>query len=512
MKRFENFPIRIKLILLFLLISFSTLAISATFFVYNDLKLFKQNLLNNLAILAGTVGANSRSAIYFEDKDAASKILSSLSENPQIKNGVLYDSQGNEFVAYDSEVSEKKSFQITEESFRRIDKETVELKKSIFLKDKKIGEIYLTADLKEYNAVLIKYVGIVGLILFFTFVVALLIAFKLQRIISQPISHLSKTTKDISKNNDYSVKVTHPYQDEIGELFNSFNEMISKIGEREKELDATNKSLLKEVEQRRTAEKILKVYSKELENSNQELQDFTSVASHDLQEPLRKIISFGDRLASQLPDSNDKAKQYVEPMQRSAQRMKQFIDDLLDYSRVGAKAKPFGKVDLNKVIYEVLENLEIQISESNAQIDFENLPSIEVDETQIYQLFQNLIGNAIKFKKKDSPSIIKIEAQSNVKGFWEITVQDNGIGFNEKYLDRIFKPFERLHGKNEYPGSGMGLTICNKIVNRHGGTLKASSSPENGTTFKIVLPEVQKVRKNIFASPLVASPRIKSEA
>lgn len=492
MKIFKKFPIKIKVLVLLLFVSFATLIISSTFFVYNDLQIFKKNLIVNLTALAGTVGANSRSAVYFEDKETAAEILSSLKEDPQIQYAIIYDSDGNIFVTYEGKNLSNQSPQRKEDSSHLFKEGALELKRPIILKGNKIGDILISADLNQYNAIIEKYFLIVGLILLSTFGIAIILSFGLQKFLSKPIQTLAKAINEISNKNDYSIRVDHQYQDEIGDLYFGFNQMISQIEKRDIELTLTNKVLKKEVEERGRAENNLKIYSDKLKHSNQELQDFATIASHDLQEPLRKIITFGDRIAKEFPETDETGNNYISRMQNASERMKNFINDLLEYSKIESKAKPFLKMDLNKIFPEVLANLEIQINENQAQISCGPLPTLEVDSFQIIQLFQNLISNAIKFKKTNDHPVIKIHAQLIENGFWEIVVKDNGIGFEEKYLDRIFKPFERLHGKADFVGSGMGLTICKKIIIRHGGSITASSILGEGATFKLTLPETHK--------------------
>jgi PAS domain S-box-containing protein len=231
----------------------------------------------------------------------------------------------------------------------------------------------------------------------------------------------------------------------------------------------------------------------ELELKNKELQDFAFVASHDLAEPLRKVETFGKMLADRCVGGtfDEVCKDYLRRMQSAAGRMKRLLDSLLMYSRVTTKAEPLKKSDLNKSIEEALSNLEILIKEKNVRMEVEDLPTVWADRAQMIQLFQNLIGNALKFSRKEKPSHIKIYAQE-VGDAYEIHVKDNGIGFEEKYLDRIFLPFQRLHGRSsEYEGEGMGLAICKKIVERHAGGITARSSPGNGSTFIIRLPSKQ---------------------
>ncbi len=243
----------------------------------------------------------------------------------------------------------------------------------------------------------------------------------------------------------------------------------------------------------------------ELERSNRELQDFAFVASHDLQEPLRKIQAFGDRLrtkhGSQL---NEEARDYLSRMHGAAGRMHTLINDLLTFSRVTTKAQPFAPTDLNRIVREVLSDLEVRVQDNDGRVDVGELPTIDADALQMRQLFQNLIGNALKFHRPGVPPIIKVTGSISRNGDGSddagdrltLTVQDNGIGFDEKYLDRIFTPFQRLHGRNEYEGTGIGLAVCRKIVERHGGTLTARSKAGEGSTFVATLPVRQAKETN----------------
>ncbi len=230
-------------------------------------------------------------------------------------------------------------------------------------------------------------------------------------------------------------------------------------------------------------------YTIELERSNQELQDFANVASHDLQEPLRKVVAFGDRVRDSLSGSaSSKTLDYLDRMEKSARRMQQLIEDILMFSRVTTMARPFQKVDLNVTILDVTYDLEERISESGAQISTGELPTIDADRLQMHQLFLNLISNSLKYVKTGEPPQISITSHLTDSRFVEISVKDNGIGFQEKYLDRIFKPFQRLHMRSEYEGTGMGLAICQKIVRRHSGSIMAQSSLGSGATFIVTLP------------------------
>jgi two-component system, chemotaxis family, sensor kinase Cph1 len=239
-------------------------------------------------------------------------------------------------------------------------------------------------------------------------------------------------------------------------------------------------------------------HARELARSNRELDQFAAIASHDLTEPLRKIHAFGAIVKDKYDRVlDDEGKDYLERMRKAAERMQNMINALLSYSRVTTKAQPFTRVNLADSVREALSNLEILIQRTDGRIHVEDLPTLEGDPSQMIQLFQNLIGNGLKFHRKDEPPVIRVRAQtahSSKDRFqgqygptWEIRVEDNAIGFDENQLERIFLPFERLHGRTAYEGAGMGLAICRKIVERHGGAITATSTPGKGSTFIITL-------------------------
>ena len=237
----------------------------------------------------------------------------------------------------------------------------------------------------------------------------------------------------------------------------------------------------------------VQVRTAELERSAEELTDFAYIASHDLQEPLRKIIAFGDRLSGKFGSVlNDTGKDYIDRMQRSAIRMKELIDSLLHFSRVTTHSMPFQEIDLNEVMSEVLSDLEVQIERTKGKVEVDVLPKVEGEKFQMRQLFQNLISNALKYHSTERVPTIKIKYAGFEKDLEEIYIEDNGKGFDEKHLDRIFRPFERLHGHSEYGGTGMGLAICYKIITHHKGQITAKSQPDKGSTFIVRIPSKQK--------------------
>ena len=238
-------------------------------------------------------------------------------------------------------------------------------------------------------------------------------------------------------------------------------------------------------------EKLVGKRTAALKKSNQNLSDFASIASHDLQEPLRKVMMFGDRLKELNQNLDEKSCDYIDRMQSATFRMQSLINDLLEFSKLTTEDSPFVKIDFNKIIEGTLSDLETRINESQGTINVDTLPGIEADPFQMHQLFQNLVSNALKYRKEDVDPVINISAQSDGNSHVIIKIEDNGIGFDEKYKDKIFHLFQRLHGKNEYGGTGMGLAICKKIVEHHNGSITVNSTPGAGTTFQVSLPKKQ---------------------
>ncbi len=254
----------------------------------------------------------------------------------------------------------------------------------------------------------------------------------------------------------------------------------------------------KDITERKQAEEKLLLQTEKLTQINQELQSFAYAASHDLQEPLRKIVAFSDRIIKkEAANLREQSLDYFSRIQNAALRMQTLINDLLSYSRVTTQAQPFVKFDLNVIAAEVISDLETLIERTNGKVEIDNLPEIEADPIQIRQLFQNLISNGLKFHRPEVRPLVKTTARIvNVehnrlkwqREFLELTFEDNGIGIEEQYFIRIFSVFQRLHGKDEYEGTGVGLSICHKIVERHNGQISVESEPGKGSRFIVNLP------------------------
>ncbi|HZE21605.1 MAG TPA: ATP-binding protein, partial [Desulfobaccales bacterium] len=242
-----------------------------------------------------------------------------------------------------------------------------------------------------------------------------------------------------------------------------------------------------DVTERKRAEDLLELKAHELARSNADLEQFAYIVSHDLQSPLTVISGFADLLDRHCQGKlDDKAEQYLRHIQEGVRRQQHLIKDLLDYSRVTTRGKEFAPVDCNELLKQVLNDLSLLIQEKGAVVSHDPLPPVTADASQLSRVFQNLIGNALKFCRDGTPEVqIGAERGDQEWCFW---VRDNGIGIAPKDYDRVFMMFERLHGHNEYPGTGIGLAICQKIVERHGGRIWVESEPGHGATFRFTLP------------------------
>jgi signal transduction histidine kinase len=265
----------------------------------------------------------------------------------------------------------------------------------------------------------------------------------------------------------------------------------------------------------------LRVFNRRLAESNRDLTDFAYVASHDLQEPLRKIIAFGDRLGSRFGDQlGADGMDYLARMQNASTRMQTLIEDLLTFSRVATRVAPFVSTPLAEVATGVVGDLEVAIERAKAVVEIVDLPTIDVDPSQMRQLMQNLIGNALKFRRDDVATYVRVSATrlpdaevelldlsySCPDGWWALEVRDNGIGFEQKYAEKIFTVFQRLHGRSEYEGSGVGLAVVRRIAERHQGLVSVTSAPNSGTTFRIILPATQPRAVSTETAPATATP------
>ena len=497
MRLWLNISIRRKITLIIMLTSSITLLLAGTAFVTWERISFRQEIVNDLTSVADIVASNSTAALSFGDQHAAAETLGSLADKSDIMAAGLYTTDGKLFAQYvrTNLPGAVPAVLPGAEEQNYFGADNVWLSRQARLRGEVIGRVYIQSDLSEMNRRLQQYTGIVALVMLVSVFVAFLISSLLQQAISNQILNLAEAARTVSLEKNYAVRVNSvERKDELGLLITWFNEMLDQIQARDKALQQRNDELGIEIAERQRAEQQLRDFTASLERSNRELQDFAYVASHDLQEPLRKVQAFGDRLKSKYGAVlDDTGRDYLTRMHNAASRMQTLINDLLIYSRVTTQARPFVPVSLARIAREVVADLEVRIEQSGGRVEIHDLPDLEADPTQMRQVLQNLIGNALKYHRPDlAPHVIvrssRIEDDKTRRVWWRIEVEDNGIGFEEKYLDKIFGIFQRLHGRDGYEGTGVGLAVVKKIVERHGGDITARSQPDQGSTFIFNLP------------------------
>lgn len=542
----RRITIATKFNLLTILIILVTSGGISFFLIQNATSHIYRNLVNHGLIITGMASQTSEYSIYTGDKESMAQIVESLEVDDDIAYVCLLDKDKKLLMSKsftsglkippapavsmaNSSSSPATTYEelVNQEDGKRyisflspIVGVTGNKPKEVSLNDKGganqeiIGYVYLGLSLENLHKRIKEFqVSTLAFTFLFVFIGVMLTLFLTKRI-TAPIKKLSLATKNVSA----GLLEQHIHvqtNDEISDLAGTFNHMIGRLQSYRKDIEShneellrTNTQMLQEINYRKRIENSLKEKTLELIRSNKDLEQFAYVVSHDLQEPLRKVMVFGDRLITKHGKTlNDEGRDYIERMKNASRRMQTLIKNLLMYSRVITNAKPFSPVDLAITIRDVVNDLEIQIEKTGGNISMGNLPVIDADPHQMYQLFQNLIGNALKYHRKDVHPVVDIQAQrlngikqeSNLTAhgneFYQITVTDNGIGFNEKHAEFIFGMFHRLHRRNEYEGTGVGLSICRKIAERHSGSIVAKSTPGEGTKFILVLP-VHQVKRN----------------
>ncbi len=499
MIEFRKLSIRRKLTAAMVGVTITALILMALFFLSYDVAAFRQNLVKTLSGLTDALGKNCTAALIFDNKEDAEKTLQALAFDPAVMTGCLYDDKGESFALYNRNAADHAAPTIPPLDYSpHMDGSFVTLLRPVIHDEKQIGTIFVKASLEGVQDHLRSMLMLSGISLLASLLISFMLSSAVQHYISRPILDLSDAARLITQRKDYSLRAAKHTEDEIGQLTDSFNQMLSDIETRDADLTNAYEDLQLQVKARFHAEEELKNLNekleqrveertKELKRSNEELEQFAYVASHDLQEPLRMVSSFMQLLERRYKGSlGNEADQWISFAVDGAKRMQSLIQDLLAFSRVGTQGKPMGPVDCEEVLKQVLSSLELSVKETGALITHDPMPQVMGDATQLSQLFQNLLANAMKFHGAQSP-VIKITA-SKQKSLCKFSVKDKGIGIDPQFFDRIFVIFQRLHSRDEYQGTGIGLAVCRKIVERHRGSIWVESKPGHGTTFHFTIP------------------------
>jgi signal transduction histidine kinase len=497
--------IRGKLLVLVMTATVSALALAAVLLTAVEAWRLERDLLQDQAALARIVAENVTAALAFQDPDTARDVLRSLRFGGNQIAACVYDEAGALFAAWGSSCPPAAG-----PAGAAVGDETAELVAPVHVEGSTLGSVLLRSGLTEIRqrlrlqvALLVGAMALAGL-------VALVIALRLQRFISAPLVELAQTAAAVARDEDTSLRARRRADDELGELVDSFNLMLGRIEERDQALQQAKEVLEARVEERtreletelaerRRAEAELAERNQQLAASNQELDDFAYIASHDLKEPLRGIHNYSGFLLEDYGDRLDDAgRQRLETLMRLTRRMERLIDTLLHYSRVGRVDLALTEVDLGELVAEQVDSLSGTLTGDDAEVEVEGiLPVVRCDRTRIGEAFRNLIVNAFKYNEGPAkrvvigalpPGSVVGDVVADPAEGPVLWVRDNGIGIAEKHQAVVFDIFKRLHPRDAYGGgTGAGLTIVQKVVERHGGRIWLQSEPGSGTTFYFTL-------------------------
>ena len=496
---FQRLPIKHKLTTVILGTTAVSLALVCAIFVAYEAMTFRQSLIARVTALADVLALSSSAALDFERADRAEEILGSAAAEGAISAAGLYTIEGDLLAGYSRAGGNAAIPSAPGADGFHFEGTHLFVFRPVMRDSDRIGTIGLNASMTELKTKLASIAVISSTVLAASLLFAFVLAAFLQRLISRPIVSLAATATQVSERNDYSLRAAEESDDELGRLAHSFNQMLAGIQERDRTLVATNDVLSVQIAARMNAENGLRTLNEDLEQrvkdrttdlqrSNLELEQFAYVASHDLQEPLRMVVSYLQLLERRYEGKFDAdGRQFLAFAVDGGRRMQTLIQDLLAFSRVGTRTKSFQRVDLGQSFATALTNLQIVISETGAKITSDPLPSVSGDPTLLAQLLQNLISNAIKFRGKEPPKIHLACERGDQE--WRLSIRDNGIGIEPQYFERIFIIFKRLHSRDEYPGTGIGLAVCKKIVERHGGQISVESEPGKGSTFSFTITD-----------------------
>lgn len=471
-----------KLTMMSVLVSGAALLLACiAFFVYDQVT-FRQELVRTLSAQAQIIGSNSVSALLFNDPQAASNTLSALKSSRHLTSAGILTADGHPFARYSRDAGDEivsvvalRDDQI--EGYRFGSAHAL-LTRKIFSDGRLVGFVYLRSDLREIDDRLWRYASIAGAVLLVSLVFALLVSARFRKSVSEPIIVLAETARKVSRDKDYSLRVTtNDERDELASLMDSFNEMLREIQQRDSALQKAHDELERRVSER----------THELVSTNQELEAFSYSVSHDLRGPLDALNGFSYLLlknyASQL-DAN--GRESLQGIRDAAKRMSELIEDLLNLSRVTTSASHREEIDLSAFARSAIE--ELRRKSPGRDVEFIAPPRVQAyaDARLLQIVIDNLLQNAWKYTSHHERSRIEFgqEIQADQVVYF---VKDDGSGFDQRSADRLFQPFHRLHSAAEFPGNGIGLATVHRIVQRHGGRVWAEGAVEKGATFYFTL-------------------------
>ncbi|MEO8098729.1 MAG: ATP-binding protein [Acidobacteriota bacterium] len=492
-------PIKRKLTAVVLITSTAALLIAGVGIILADLILYYGSLQRDLLTFAQIIADNSTGTLAFEVPESAQETLNALRAREHVESACLYRLDGSLLAAYFRLGTAKKCPPMQRERNLQGSLNGIIISQPVE-KERRLGTLVLFYDLGELYQRAWLYGALVLGMLVISSMLAALLSSRLRAVITTPILELAESATTVSRTKDFSIRALPRSPDEVGTLVEAFNEMLASIqtrdGDLKKALDAQHAAL----NQLGEANSELQQTNADLARSNQDLERFAFIASHDLQEPLRMITTYSQLLVREYPaGAEGQQLTYIQRILGGTIRMRELLSDLLAYAEISAPSpRPLTAIVLKATLAKVVENLRVSLEESGAEITIEELPMVHADEGHLIPLFQNLIENAIKYRSEQRLRIT-IRASYNNDGELVFGVKDNGIGIEPESHQKVFAAFKRLHGKN-IPGTGIGLAICQRIVDRYEGRIWVESQAGSGATFCFTLPAAIKAEQRLGAS------------
>jgi len=484
-----TFSIRGKLMVMVMATTVVALSLTGGALTVFESRSHRRTLTSEMGAVADIVGQNVAAPLILERADSAEHALAALRSQPSVVSACLYDSGATLFAAY-VRGGDRRACPVRPSAVEAgFGGGRLVYYHSIPVTGQAPATLRLVASLEEVQRRIRLFALVLLVVLSGAALAALLLSSWLQGLVSRPILDLAGTAQQISRNRDYTLRAPQQSHDEVGVAVEAFNQMLDRIQAAESEQKSAEQALmaLNATLEQRVADRTAATEEKaaELKRSNEALERFASVASHDLQEPLRAVASYTQLLGQRLGAGDPEIRLYVGHVLTAVARMKALITDLLDYARVGADIRPAGLVDASLALDLVLADLGPAIAESGTEVTRGPLPTVWAHPGPLRQLLGNLVTNAIRFRSGAAP---RIDVSAEREGdWWRFAVRDNGIGIDPRHHQRIFVMFQRLHGADR-PGTGIGLAICKKIVEMYGGRIWVESASGRGATFLFTLP------------------------
>jgi signal transduction histidine kinase len=475
-----------KLMRMTLLVGAVSLLLAYVSFLIYDIYSLRQQLMLSMTTEANIVGANSVTALLFDDKQAAENTLSALRNSPRIRAAVIIRPDGTEFARYlrapnsPFELSEHLTVPETQHFWSK--GRDILLGTRIRFQGGWVGSVYLLAETTGIAHSVERFGLISAGMLLVCFIIALLATSTIRHIVSDPLTDLARTAQIVTRERDYSVRARiPPSTDELSFLVESFNQMLSQIQERDRALEASRAELEQRVEER----------TAELSATNKELEAFSYSVAHDLRGPLQHINNIGFLLQHSASEGlNAEGQMLVDRLLEGSKRMSVLIDDLLNLSRASSHPLHRRPIDLSHIAEAIAARLLAEKDGRDVRFDIAHGAHVFADEGLMQVVLENLIGNAWKYTSKLESALIQF-GSSDENGETVFFVRDNGAGFNPRYADRLFRPFQRLHSQSEFVGTGVGLATAYRIITRHGGKIWARGDIDKGAAFFFTVPYTQ---------------------